>query len=35
MNKWMMSDIMKCFQALKDFNFLLKGDTKRIKNEIK
>ena len=35
MKKCIMNDIMKFFQALKDFNFLLKGDTKRIKNEIK
>ena len=30
-----MNDIMKIIQALEDFNILIKGVTKRIKNETK
>ena len=30
-----MNDIMKCVQALKDYNILLKGLTKTIENETK
>ena len=30
-----MNDIIKIIQALEDFNVLLKGDTKTIKNETK